>query len=268
MSETTKMLATGTQGAIAIAGLVLFWRHVASPRARQERPTSLLPPWSALPSDLMLLLLYILAGGFFGTLMGGFLLRALALTGDRAIIFNDAFARFGLLGGVAVFDLTYRARLDLSWPRRPFVLPGLVAFLIAMPFVFLLGVLWPTLLEAVGLPVEKQLAIDLFARMKSLPWLLALGTAAVVVAPVAEELIFRAGIFRFLRTRVPRWAALLLPACLFAAVHVNLASYAQLTFLGVVFAVAYERTGHIGTPIVAHALFNLNMVILLLAGVS
>ena len=73
---------------------------------------------------------------------------------------------------------------------------------------------------------------------------------------------------------MPRWAALLIPALLFASLHVNwvtlegLASFAPLAVLAIMFSLAYERTGHIGTPMVAHALFNLNTVILIFAGVG
>ena len=38
--------------------------------------------------------------------------------------------------------------------------------------------------------------------------------------------------------------------------------------LAVMFSLSYERTGKIGTPIVAHALFNLNTVLLILSGVG
>ena len=65
-----------------------------------------------------------------------------------------------------------------------------------------------------------------------------------------------ATVFRYVRTRVPRWAALLLPACLFAAMHNHLPSFGPLAALGVIFSLAYERTGRIGTAIVAHAMFN------------
>ena len=37
--------------------------------------------------------------------------------------------------------------------------------------------------------------------------------------------------------------------------------------LGVVLALAYERTGRISVPIIAHGLFNLNSAIMILAGV-
>ncbi|MCX6944811.1 MAG: CPBP family glutamic-type intramembrane protease, partial [Opitutales bacterium] len=52
------------------------------------------------------------------------------------------------------------------------------------------------------------------------------------------------------------------------AMHANLASFAPLVALGLVFALAYERTGRISTTIVAHALFNLTATLLVLAGVD
>jgi membrane protease YdiL (CAAX protease family) len=114
----------------------------------------------------------------------------------------------------------------------------------------------------------------MFANAKS-PWLLiVMITLAVVIAPLNEELVFRAGLFRFLRTRIPRWLALLLPALTFAVLHVNwhtlqgLASLAPLVMLAIVFSLAYERTGRIGTSIVAHACFNLNTILVIFSGLN
>jgi len=104
--------------------------------------------------------------------------------------------------------------------------------------------------------------------------LVGLTVMAVVLAPVAEELIFRAGIFRFLRGRAPRLVALVLPALFFALLHVDrtnlngLVTVAPLTALGIVFSLAYERTGRIAVPMLAHALFNLHTVIFLLLGIG
>ena len=83
---------------------------------------------------------------------------------------------------------------------------------------------------------------------------------------MAEDL--RNGRFTYVRTRLPRWVALLLPAVLFAALHNDLGTFVPLVALAVVFSFAYERTGRIGTTIVAHALFNLNSALLVLAGVD
>jgi hypothetical protein len=99
-------------------------------------------------------------------------------------------------------------------------------------------------------------------------------TLAVVIAPLTEELVFRAGLFRFLRSRAPHWLALGVSAVLFASLHVNwvtlegLTSFVPLVALAVMFSLAYERTGKIGTAIVAHALFNLNTVVLIFSGVG
>ena len=99
-------------------------------------------------------------------------------------------------------------------------------------------------------------------------------TLAIVIAPLAEELVFRAGLFRYFRTRMPRWIALTVPALIFATLHVNwttldgFASLAPLTALAIIFSLAYERTGRIGTSIVAHGLFNLNTILLIFSGVG
>jgi membrane protease YdiL (CAAX protease family) len=56
------------------------------------------------------------------------------------------------------------------------------------------------------------------------------------------------------------------PAVLFGAVHGNLASFAPLAVLGLVFSLAYERTGDIRVSMVAHGLFNLCTALLIFSG--
>jgi uncharacterized protein len=267
MSELPIVLARFAQCLFLAVGGVLLLRYV-QPRVRAQRPPSPLAPWPAPLSDLLIMILFVLGGGLLGSIAAAVLVNALGFTGDRFTIFSNVCAQLGLLSGVGMFCAAFPGRFMLSPPKRVnFVLPGLAAFAMGLPFIYVTGLVWGLMMKAVGLPVDSQLAIDLFERVDSLPWYVTLTTTAVIVAPVTEEMIFRAGIFRHVRTRLPRWAALLLPACLFAALHVHLATFAQLTVLGVIFALAYERTGHIGTPIVAHAAFNLNMVLLLMTGV-
>jgi len=55
---------------------------------------------------------------------------------------------------------------------------------------------------------------------------------------------------------------------LFGAAHTSLSSFAPLVVLGLVFSFAFERTGRIGTTMVAHGLFNLNTIILILSGIT
>ena len=131
------------------------------------------------------------------------------------------------------------------------------------------------IVDSSSLPRKTDLAATpygilrgLFAGAKSPLLLGSLVALASIVAPITEELIFRAGLFRYARTRLPRWAALLLPAVLFGALHGNLASFPQLVALGVIFSLAYERTGNIAVPMLAHALFNLNTIALILSGID
>ncbi|MFA5056810.1 MAG: CPBP family intramembrane glutamic endopeptidase, partial [Opitutaceae bacterium] len=50
--------------------------------------------------------------------------------------------------------------------------------------------------------------------------------------------------------------------------HANWVSFLPLCVLGVIFAMAYERTGRIAVPMLAHALFNLNTLLLVLSGIG
>lgn len=278
MPETLPTVIAGLEIALAFAGAGLLWRLVLVPAFRRERPASPLSAWEIPTVDFLLFLVVVMLGSIAAGMVANTLSRALGLVGDVVTVANGAGAQFGMLGAC----LAYRSRFggaSAPAPELPVaaagpVRSGIVVFLIALPVIMITAKLWELLLLACGLPAEKQDLIGMFANAES-PWLLvALIVLAVAVAPVTEELVFRAGIFRYLRTRVPRQVALWGPALFFAALHVDwaslrgLASFAPLTVLAVIFSVAYERTGRIGTPIVAHALFNLNTVVLIFGGAA
>jgi membrane protease YdiL (CAAX protease family) len=135
-----------------------------------------------------------------------------------------------------------------------------------MPLAGGAAIVWERLLQTMGLPTERQELVDMFLQSRSPALLGFLIALALVVAPIAEELVFRVGIFRFLRTRTPRWVALGVSAGLFALLHGNWMGALPLFLLGLVFAISYERTGRMAVPMLAHALFNLNSLLLVLSG--
>jgi len=91
---------------------------------------------------------------------------------------------------------------------------GLLTFLALMPLATGAGLLWERLLQSMGLPTERQEIVDLILKSKSPALLGFLIALALVVAPVCEELVFRVGIFRFLRTRAPAgWHLGSAPVC-------------------------------------------------------
>lgn len=77
-----------------------------------------------------------------------------------------------------------------------------------------------------------------------------------IVAPVAEEIVFRGLIFGYLR----RWgvtAAVLLSTALFAAIHLKTAVPVTQIVGGIVFALAYHTGKSLVVPIVIHMAGNL-----------
>jgi membrane protease YdiL (CAAX protease family) len=89
---------------------------------------------------------------------------------------------------------------------------------------------------------------------------LAFSLAAIVVAPVAEEIFFRGFVYRALRNRFRVWSACAINAIVFSLVHVQYLGLPLVFVVIAAFAVgaclAYEATGTIFVPIAIHAAFN------------
>lgn len=255
--------------ALMLVGAVLLWVLVVLPTIRKHATPARLPPWEISRTNFFLFLWCVFAGGFIGTLCASVVLRFYPLAGDATTMIVTAGGQLGVLAGIGMFEsFQVRQRPLETAPRPNLLLSGLITFAIGLCVATAVNLLWQPLLQLFDLQAEKQDLVRMF-READTPLLLGLMiTLACIGAPAAEELVFRRGIFCYVRTRLPRWGALLLPACLFGAVHGNLAGYAPLVALGLVFALAYERTGRIGTSIVAHALFNLNTILLILAGLE
>jgi membrane protease YdiL (CAAX protease family) len=263
---TTLLVANAVELAILIAGLFLLWHLVLRPRLRRETPPAALPAWQPPASEFMLYLLVIAGGAVVGSTAFGLLGSRLHVSPDARLILGTAGLHVGLV--------TTALLLPLRAGPGPWSLAslrsGVATFLIAMPPVLLATWLWTHALQVFGFPTDQQDVVGLFLKAKASPGLLGLMIALpVIVAPVGEEMLFRGSFFRFLRsTAAPRVVAIGLPAAIFATFHFSLVAFVPLVVLAIVFSLAYERTGRIGTTIVAHALFNLHTVILLLAGLN
>lgn len=87
---------------------------------------------------------------------------------------------------------------------------------------------------------------------------------ASVLAPIAEEILFRGLLYPYLRTKLPMWPAALISGALFALVHWDIPMLAQLTIMGTVQAITVERSRSLLPAIVMHGLWNGSMVLRLL----
>jgi membrane protease YdiL (CAAX protease family) len=265
--------ATCAEFTLIFVGLGLLWRLVLSPAARARRIPSPVPKWNAPLIDFLLFLWFVLAGAFLGQFLALAMLPVLGtVTANTRVIIAGAGFQGGMLAGCIAFRWGpwFRASAAPTWTREPvsILLAGIVTFLIAVPLVFITGVAWRFVLERFNINASPQELFDVFGNAKSPAPIILLIVIAAIIAPLSEEWIFRGSIFRYARGRLPRWAALVVPACLFGALHQNLGSFAPLVVLGVVFSLAYESTGSIAVPMVAHALFNLNSILLFYAGAS
>ena len=265
---------------LAGCGFLIWFFFVPSGRAARARPFGL-AVWDVTLTEFLFLAWLILLAGFLGQLLlratvGHALRTQLEGSTIELVLYGSTFHIGAIFAWLCARLLVRRRRQVAAPPETPSAqssplqtLRGAVlAFLAVMPLAGGTAIAWERFLNIVGLPTERQELVDLFVQTKS-PVLLALMIAlALVIAPVSEELVFRAGLFRFLRDRAPRWVAFTVSAGLFALLHGNWVSSLPLFVLGLLFAAAYERTGRLVVPMLAHAFFNLNTLLLVLGGIG
>ncbi len=111
-----------------------------------------------------------------------------------------------------------------------------------------------------GQPIEEHPIVPILLKGGLAFWLsLLLG---VVVAPIAEEIIFRGALYSALRVRLGMWSSALVSGAVFSAIHPTMpAGFLPILTLGVVLAVLRERTGSVCPSIVCHAANNAVMLL-------
>lgn len=136
------------------------------------------------------------------------------------------------------------------------LLTAMVFIVVVLPVVLCLQWISIAVLEQLGVPPENQAAVRLLTDAKSIWTTVYLGLFAVVIAPVAEEFIFRGMLFPFIkRLGYPRLAWFGTSA-LFAFIHLNIPTFVPLFVFALALTWLYERTDNLLAPITAHALFN------------
>ncbi|MFO8006772.1 MAG: CPBP family intramembrane glutamic endopeptidase [Candidatus Brocadiia bacterium] len=161
---------------------------------------------------------------------------------------------------------TVRRALGLVWPARRGLGTAVKAAVVgAVAYVGLTRAA-AAVLEYFGsswseLP-RQQIGI-LISEAESGPVLLAAGVMAVVLAPVAEEVLFRGILYLPLRDRLGPVAAALVVGVVFSLCHFYPPGFFHLIVLSVVFTTAFEYTGSLWAAVVLHSLYNgLELVLL------
>jgi hypothetical protein len=83
--------------------------------------------------------------------------------------------------------------------------------------------------------------------------LLAIG----ILAPIAEELLFRGAIYNLIKDSVGKYIALLVSSVLFALIHLNIYQASYTLFIGLFLGIVLMKTGSLWLPIIFHIVYNL-----------
>lgn len=133
---------------------------------------------------------------------------------------------------------------------------SLLFLVAAFPFIAVVNLATQALLDG---RVEQQPLVEFFreaATRGNYPAMASVAVAAVLIAPLCEEFLFRGYFYGVGKRYLGPWISVPLTALLFAAYHTNLAALPGLFVLALALNLAYERTGSLLVPIAMHALFN------------
>ena len=122
---------------------------------------------------------------------------------------------------------------------------------------FSLGTIIPLsfLYEQLGIEMDENTQ-QIFTSLMKEPW----GYVAVgILAPLAEEVVFRGAILRTLlgiMSKKNHWVAILISAAIFGVVHANLAQFVNALLMGLLLGWMYYRTGSLVPGILLHWVNN------------
>ena len=201
--------------------------------------------------------------------------KEVAQLGDIEYTILATFAMQGALIGVVLYlrkklPSLYGTPFNRGNAQSPIsaVLYSFFTFIKFLPVIWGATIVAQGILVTLGVEIDQQQPVKLLLQtLEDEPLkFLALTFGAVILAPVAEEILFRGFLYRFFQTKMRTHFACFLNAGLFAAIHFNLASFVPLLILGILFTRCYQSTGSLAAPIAFHAMFNaFNIVLILLS---
>lgn len=238
---------------------------IGNPDLTPHRPPVLPPPlvpgvpvWPYGPIDFILagLIVLIFGGLSYATAAadpGKIEYNAAALL--SSIIFQFTLAAVTL--AFVVWRIGPVAWLGLRWKNWPWVF--LIAPLTVVGMWLVFGGLqqagYMKWIESFGVEALQD-SVKLLQNSQDMVILSLMAVAAVIVAPICEEIVFRGYLYAFAKKYTGPWIAAACSGLIFAAAHGSLAALLPLFIFGIVLALLYEKTGSIWAPIAVHFCFN------------
>lgn len=232
-------------------------------------PLGRVPVWFYHPLDLLGIGFVFLV--YFTLVLGS--IRASAGKGDMALNANNLLTSIGfqfVSAGIVTAFVVSRIRpiewLGLRWRGWPWVFliaPGTVV----MMWLFFSG------LQAIGFMdwiqsfgVETVQDTVKILQNSNDPQILGLMIfAAVVAAPLCEEIVFRGYLYSAAKRFAGPWVGGFCSALVFASAHGSLAALLPLFVFGCVLVFIYEKTGSLWASVAVHFCFNGGTVLIQMA---
>lgn len=151
---------------------------------------------------------------------------------------------------------SWDSRFGMGARKMKVLLLAPLLYLALIPFLMLTASVYHLLLENVfGMESDLQESAQLIAQDRS--WIQVLYMlAAIVAAPLYEEIIFRGMLFPYLVKRTGLVGGTILVSGIFALIHAHTPSFVPLLLLSAALCLAYWRTGSLWVSIGMHATFN------------
>jgi CAAX protease family protein len=132
---------------------------------------------------------------------------------------------------------------------------GAGLLIVALPLIFASSAIVSSLLH-LNSESDSQPIVQLFEGISDPTKKIPIIVLAVVIAPLAEEFVFRGFLYGVTKRFAGSLPALAFTGLAFALVHVHLPSLLPLFLLACVLTFAYELTGSLLVPMAMHSLFN------------
>lgn len=182
-----------------------------------------------------------IAGGLLALFMRNFLRTDGATAVSFAYLFSYIVTMF-MLEPLGIIRMHTFKVTHVKWSVIP------LAFIAAFLGIFAMDLL----LEQIRMPNLMRGSLRVLSNNP-------LGVLSIgVVAPIAEELIFREGIIStLLRNNFHRWQAILISAAIFGIVHVNPIQIPFAFVIGIILGIIFVKTGTIVIVSIIHILNNM-----------
>jgi membrane protease YdiL (CAAX protease family) len=154
-------------------------------------------------------------------------------------------------------QMSWRDLLGLRNRRLASIaLLAMVLALVASPVTWAISSLVIKIITLLHETPEQQIAVQVLETTKDPAQRLVFALAAIVLAPLVEEILFRGILYPMLKHHGYPRLALWGTSLLFAAVHLHVATFVPLFVFGLILIWIYERTDTLFAPILTHATFN------------